>query len=173
MAAKLLFINHPELTPWHILTYRSIISSCITVLLLNKNLKKSLYDELPTECIPALAARCVQITLSIQVNYSAIYYFPLTYVNMFQNISPMVVVVLCYLIYNETMSNQEIIALVLAFFAVTMTIMGGYQGQSANSSTAGLIMLILNPFVIASGQLLMRKLKKLHESIVSAYSNFS
>jgi drug/metabolite transporter (DMT)-like permease len=74
----------------------------------------------------------------------------------------MVVVVLCYLIYNETMSNQEIIALVLAFFAVTMTIMGGYQGQSANSSTAGLIMLILNPFVIASGQLLMRKLKKLH-----------
>ena len=82
-----------------------------------------------------------------------------------------------FTLLGEKMTLNEVLTLICSFFAVSMMILGNYSQETSFERVAApgwaLIVLILNPFIIAVGQIVMRKMKKLHESVVSCYSNLS
>ena len=127
--AKLLYQSHPDMSSWHLISYIALVSCVISALMQGRRLKYVMYDSVPRSEIPALAYRTLQISLSVSVNYCAIRYFPLTYVNMFQNFSSIVVVVLSFIFLNESMTRNEVLTLICSFVAVSMMILGNNKTE--------------------------------------------
>ena len=62
--------------------------------------------------------------------------------------------------------------ILLAFFAVSMMIVGGADDSDVKQvSKLAIIMLIFNPILISAGIICMRSLRKTNEWVVSACSN--
>jgi drug/metabolite transporter (DMT)-like permease len=90
---------------------------------------------------------------------------------MVQNLSPMVTVFFAYLFLKEKITRKQLVMLCLGFGAVCLVILGGDQ-ESDNMFTANLFelfMLFMNPIAVATGQVVMRKMRKTSEWTVSCW----
>ena len=104
----------------------------------------------------------------------AVKYFDLTTVAMVINCAPLLTVVLAAQILGESISNTQIVYLLLAFGAVSIMIFGDPNSDADNKeklkpSHAAIVALVLNPMAIAIGSIAMRSMRKLREEVVSCW----
>ena len=80
---------------------------------------------------------------------------------------------MAYFFLEEKMTKNTLIGLFFAFCGAIVLILGGENDDPVpqGSSLIGFICLIMNPVFVAIGTIMMRKMKKLNESVVSCYMN--
>lgn len=88
--------------------------------------------------------------------------------------APLIVVVFGYTLFGESITRGQIVMLIVSFGAIQLIIFGGTTDpKEVKKEWWAWVILFLNPFAVAIGQLMTRKLKKLHENCISCYSNLA
>jgi drug/metabolite transporter (DMT)-like permease len=102
--------------------------------------------------------------LSILFSFFSLKYFSPTIYRTTDSAQPLIVVMLGAIYLKEGISNFDVVALILAFTASFIIIQASDDQSQADANLSGstlgfqiaLIGLILNPFLLASGQIAMR-----------------
>ena len=76
--AKVLYERNPALTSFQLLFYRSLISTMIMVAVVNKDLKKTVWDSINRHNFKPLLIRVTQANISVSVNFMSVKFFTLT-----------------------------------------------------------------------------------------------
>jgi drug/metabolite transporter (DMT)-like permease len=113
------------------------------------------------------------VTFSLFVGYQALQCFQTTTVVMVQNLSPLVMVVLAFLMLNDSLTMWQFLQLAIGFAAVSLVILGGDSETDKvySSNLFELIMLFCNPLAVALGQIFMRKMMSTSEWTVTCWVN--
>lgn len=161
------------------------------------NIKAKLWDAVPRGQMKSVLFRASQQNATIFITFYLIRNFELTTVSMVNNSSTIVTIALSYLILGEKNVHwRTLIALAIGLIATILFITGqksthlseeqqGIAAAGVNSiptvetiskeargGVLGLILLGLNPFVIGTGQIAMRRMKEIKSpSLISAYMN--
>ena len=92
---------------------------------------------------------------------------------MVQNLSPLVTVVLAFLMLNDSLTMWQFLQLAIGFAAVSLVILGGDSETDKiySSNLFELIMLFCNPLAVALGQICMRKMMSTSEWPVTCWVN--
>jgi drug/metabolite transporter (DMT)-like permease len=91
-------------------------------------------------------------------------------------IGPLLTVILAGCFLGEKLECHQLIVLLIAFFGVVLMIVGGSpQDEEVVSSKSWYLylLLMLNPVFIATGELAMRRMKKMPDTVVSLYMNLA
>jgi drug/metabolite transporter (DMT)-like permease len=124
-----------------------------------------------------LTTRVIQGNFSIAVNYMAVKFFDLTTVAMVVNCAPLITCVLAAFFLDEKIKRSDVIYLFLAFSAVSIMVFGDPNNQNKKDRPSpnliAIIALFFNPIAIATGNVAMRKMRKLHENVVSCWMSLS
>jgi len=180
--AKVIYENKPMTTPLQVLAYRSIISTGLMMLKVNKDLKKVCYDTIEGKMWYPLWARTIQGMFTITINFSSIKYFTLTLVAVVNNFGPLFTVILAYFMLDERLNTFKMGQLLFAFGGATLMIVftplpeteTPQEGDTQEGSLATIfkyVCLVLNPMLVAYGTIQMRKMRSLNEDVVSCYMN--
>ena len=102
----------------------------------------------------------------------------MTIIAIVNNMSPLIAVVLAFLILKETLKCFEIVMLIMTLGGIMVVIIAGHETSELKVlPTWGMVIvfagLAINPFLTAGGTIVMRKMKKFHEAVVSWYLNWS
>ena len=108
----------------------------------------------------------------------AVKYFDLTTVAMVVNCAPLLTVVLAAPILGEKIAAVQVFYLLLAFGAVSIMILGDPNGDEKKPdylkpNFTAIAALVFNPVAIAIGNIAMRSMRKLNESVVSCWMSCS
>lgn len=124
-----------------------------------------------------LTTRVIQGNFSIAVNYMAVKFFDLTTVAMVVNCAPLITCVLSAFFLDEKIKRSDVIYLFLAFSAVSIMVFGDPNNQNKKDrpcpNLIAIVALFFNPIAIATGNVAMRKMRKLHENVVSCWMSLS
>ena len=80
---------------------RSVIGVVIMIFMVNFKLKKLTWDEIKGDGVGSLVFKTFTGTMTNIINYSLTKYLPLTIISVVSNMSPIIVIVLAYLILKE------------------------------------------------------------------------
>lgn len=110
--------------------------------------------------------------------FNSIKYFPLVFVSLVSNLTPLLTALLSYFLLNVGLSRLDTSILLISFVGVTILITGGHKGsnQSTLETDSYLIpslMLILIPLLSASVTLFIRHLRSISEITVGSIMTFS
>ena len=135
--AKIIYESKPETSPYALLSYRSIISTGLMALKLNKNLKHVCYDSIEPDQWYPLWARTVQGSVSIFINFTSIKFFTLTLVAVMNNFAPLITVVLAYMILGENLATYKIVQLFIAFGGALIMILSTPNDDPEETTETG------------------------------------
>ena len=93
--------ENPLLAPFQMLFMRSVLAIGLQTIELNRNLKKETWDTITRDQSPALAFKTFTGMMTNIINYSVTKYIPLTIISIVNNLSPIIVCVLAFLILKE------------------------------------------------------------------------
>jgi drug/metabolite transporter (DMT)-like permease len=102
--------------------------------------------------------------------------FNVSTVGINNSISSIYVVIFAFLILGEKLSTIQFISVILAFSAVSLILIGSEATENevfSEPTTFGYACLIFIPICVGAGDIAMRKMRKLHEIVVSFYLNFA
>ena len=120
--AKIIYESKPQTSPLQLLAYRSIISTAIMAVTINRNLKYVMFDSIPEGKWYPLCARVVQGNFTIYVNFTSIKFFTLTMVAVVNNFAPLMTVVLAGILLGEHMPTFKLVQLLIAFGGAVLMI---------------------------------------------------
>lgn len=105
---------------------RSIIG-IVTLTLIHgpEEMYSFLYSSIDFASVPALSLQVVTTSFAIFATLYCVKYFDLTIIVMVLNISPLLTTPLSGFLLNESVSIVEAIRLLLAFFGISLMILGG------------------------------------------------
>ena len=143
------------------------------LIIVNRNLKHVCWDSIEGDQWWPLIARTIQGNATILINFTSVKFYTLTLVAIVNNFSPLFTTILAYFFLRENIANATYLALFVTFIGALVMIMGAKEEDpvAEGSSTFGFICLLLNPVLVGIGTCMMRKMKKLNESVVSCYMN--
>lgn len=181
LCAKYLYDRNPDLNPFQMLMLRSGFALLFQLIIVNKELKKAVWDGVDKKSAGPLVFRSIQGTMTNIINYSVTKYLPLTMIAIVNNMGPLVTLVLAYLILKERIKRFEILMIVLTVAGVLVVVIFADPNASDSSTTTTSTTfkyvlygcLFCNPILVAGGSISMRKMKKFHEAVVSFYLNWS
>ena len=107
------YCDEYDLSPFQYLFMRSGIGIVLIAGSVNKNLKKDTWDCVTRDGVGSLIGKTFTGTTTNIINYMLPKYLPLTLISVVNNMSPVIVVTLAYLILKETLKKFE--WLMLAF----------------------------------------------------------
>lgn len=86
------------------------------------------------------------------------------------------VVILAYFILSERLFWYQAVGLIISFLGCTMVFIGASPEQDQNQlrddkPQLAWVVLVGLPVIMAFGTIAMRKMRKMHESVVSSYNN--
>lgn len=87
---------------------------------------------------------------------------------------PLVTTFLAWAILRENITKFDIFALLATFSSILLVIFGNPNGSNPVEKQPGIweyALLISNPIMISGGLIAMRKMTKMHDSVVSSYIN--
>ena len=125
--AKQIYQAYPYLSVIQFLELQAIISLIVNVLTLNVNLKRILYDSVLPELRLGLFFKTVVTLIGMYLNFSAIKYFPLTYLSALKNMSPFVSMIFSAVCLAEAPSMMQMAVLVVVSALVMATILPDYS----------------------------------------------
>ena len=110
--------------------------------------------------------------MTIFINFSSIKFFTLTLVAVINNFAPLLTVVLAYLILHENLKTYKLVQLIVAFGGALLMILtmpppdpteeatendsSSEEGKIDIMMVLKYIALVLNPFFVAYGTIMMR-----------------
>lgn len=112
------------------------------------------------------------------INFAAAKWISLATIGVVNNLSPVCCVVLCYFMLGETLARKEIIFLTLIVICIFDIVI--FAPKSADVQTKSIkevpylyLALFCNPFLTAGGTIALRKVKKIHEYVISFWLNLT
>ena len=95
------------------------------IIQLHINLKKDTWDSVTRDKAGALVFKTAASTTTNIINYTAAKYLPLTIVSIVSNLTPILVVVMAYLILKETILRFDLIMMLLTLIGIFGVIFTG------------------------------------------------
>jgi drug/metabolite transporter (DMT)-like permease len=120
--SKLVYLDHPTLSVFEFLFWRTGIQLIFLIGLMNKDSKTYLVDKIERDLLTPLIIRVVSGVASFLCLYYAIKYLPIFLVSLILNTSPIFTSFLAFLFLKEKVSKMEVFALFFAFFGVYVLI---------------------------------------------------
>lgn len=179
--ANLLYDRNPNLYSFQMLIVRSCFVLFFQALYVNKDLKKAVCDSVKPKDLPVLGFRSLQGSISNIINFSISQYLPMTIIGIFNNLGPLIAIILAYLILKEKIAKWTIFMMFLTVSGVLFVVLtsnedSGSETQKQAHGTGLVIvyvLLLFNPILGAGGTIIMRKMKKFHDATVSFYLSWS
>ena len=124
LCATELYRRNPELTPFQMLTMRSVFALSTQLMVVNVNLKSAVWDGISRDSVGPLIFRTIQGSCTNIINYSVTKYVPLTMISIVNNMSPLITVVFAFLILKEKIKLFEVIMIILIVGGVVTVVTG-------------------------------------------------
>ena len=118
------YCNEYDLTPFQYLFMRSAIGVVLIIGSVNKNLKKDTWDCVTRDGVGSLIGKTFTGTTTNIINYMLPKYLPLTLISVVNNLSPVIVVTLAYLILKETLKKFEWLMLAFSVAGILVYVIG-------------------------------------------------
>ena len=141
--------------------------------MVNRNLKSTLWDPVDCKTMPSLIFRCLQGGISVYISFSSINYFNVSTVGIVCSLKPIIACLFGISILGERMGCRDVVCMSAVFIAVFLVIAGGSGSDNSDSNTLALVALVAQPFLLAGGDIAMRKMRKMPEQLCSAYQNLT
>jgi len=163
-ATKQLFANS-DAAIMQLTFLRGAVCSVMVLLMLNRNIKSTLIDAVDRKAVPSLIFRCLQGGLSVYISFSSINYFNVSTVGIVCSLKPILACLFGLTLLGERMGCKDFFYMSAIFIAVFLIIFGseGAQGDSMHTNPLAMIALISQPFLLAGGDIAMRKMRKMPE----------
>ena len=154
---------------------RGVVCSFLVLLMVNRNVKKTLWDPVDCKTMPSLIFRCLQGGISVYISFSSINYFNVSTVGIVCSLKPIIACLFGITILGESLGCRDVVCMSAVFVAVFLVIFGGAASseESTDSNTLAMVALVAQPFLLAGGDIAMRKMRKMPEQLCSAYQNMS
>ena len=174
-AAQQLFKTADHVAIMQLTFARGVVCSLLILLMINRNVKATLWDPVTCRALPSLIFRCLQGGISVYIAFSSINYFNVSTVGIVCSLKPIIACLFGVSILGESMTWKDVICMGAVFVAVFLVIFGseGEQGLSMAAAPWAMVALIAQPFLLAGGDIAMRKMRKMPEQLCSAYQNLT
>ena len=99
----------------------------------------------------------------------SIKYFNVSTVGVVCSLKPIIVCIIAVMVMGERMGKLDVLSNAMSFFAILLVIVGasGAESQSMESTTMAFVALIMQPVLLAGGDILLKRMGKLPEEPVS------
>lgn len=125
MLSKSLFMRNPEMDVFALLSIKSFFAFLITVLIVGTNLKKMMVDDIEEDQKKYVFIKVCQASFSYFLLYYSIRNLPLVEVSLVNNMVPVLVAVLSFMLLGEGLRLREVIALIISFAGITLLVLEG------------------------------------------------
>ncbi len=185
--AKILYIRHPNLSLPELILLRSLSSILIFLCIMNRNIYNYLVTNVPRHLYKTLLLRCSIGCFQFTSVYYCIMYFPVVFVTLIQNLSPLLIALFSYALYRVKLNLIEVGVLIVSFVGFIILVTGSFKesteelenvdatnvGSEKTGSRAEIIvaciLMIMIPFNGAIIQLSLRKMKSMSEITLAVY----
>ena len=174
--STILYNRVAALTPFQFLFMRSAMAIVLLIGSVNVNLKRDTWDCVTKDGVGSLIGKTFTGTTTNIIGYALPKYLPLTLISVVNNLSPIIVVTLAYLILKERLKKFEWLMLALTITGIFVYVIGGSsEADSPTGEEPSLpywvlyLFLFLSPILSAAGTIAMRQMKKFSDSIVAWY----
>ena len=143
--------------------------------IVNKDLKKTVWDSVNRGNVTPLLVRVTTGNMAITINFTSVKFFTLTTTAIVIQTAPVVATLLAVFILKEKLLCSTLVILFVAFAGVILMILGAAPQPSdvLPPPAYALPLLLLNPVLIATGEVAMLAMGKMPETLVSLYMNFT
>ena len=156
--ASMLYNREHNLKPFPMLFMRSVFGIALMVGEVNIHLKRDTYDSVTRDQVGSLIFKTFTGTMTNIINYSVTKFIPLTIISIVNNLSPIIVVVLAFLILKEVIRKFDIVMILLTLVGIFGVIFGGSNTTGDDGRAQPIlpyyvlyILLLCNPFLSAGG----------------------
>ena len=125
VVAKMLYNRNPDLNPFNMLLMRSSFALGIMIIAYNIRLKKAVWDGVNRTNVGPLIFRTIQGSTANIISLSLNKYLNLTIISIVTNMSPLISMVLAYLILKEKIKGFEVFMLFMTIVGILVVIVGG------------------------------------------------
>ena len=122
LCATYLYKRNDELVPFQMLLMRSAFAIVCQIIIYNKALKPAVWDGVDRASSGPLLFRSMQGCISNIINFSAAACIPLTMIAIINNMSPLVTLVMAFLILKERIKCFEIVMIVLLVSGIIVVV---------------------------------------------------
>lgn len=122
---------------------RGVVCSLMVLLMINRNLKKTLWDPVDRRTMPSLIFRCLQGGISVYISFSSINFFNVSTVGIVCSLKPIIACLLGVTMLGEKMSLKDVVCMSAVFIAVFLVIFGAEGSDQASMATVPWAMIAL------------------------------
>lgn len=162
--------------------FRSIFSTITCLLIVNKNLKKVLIDDIPKKQIKMLILRSIIFTAGIVITFYIIKYISLAFQGIIANLTPIATMVLSSLMTGERFKKSDLIFISVSLMGVIIVTVGIIYNQDNDKSleetefgfyksVLPIIVAFSFPILNALAAIINRSLKNLNDIAVTTFIN--
>lgn len=161
-----------------LLVLRSVFAAIVFLAIMNRRFVDYMWRIIPRRHIGDLISRVIQGLVLMVCIFNSIKYFPLVFVSLISNLTPLLTALLSLLLFKVGLSMLDTCILLLSFVGVTVLITGGNKKTQPDldqneSLLVPTIMLILIPILSSSVTLFIRHLRAISEITVGSLMTFS
>lgn len=161
------------------LFYRAFVAFAFNVIWLNRNLKKEMYTSVQRELVGQLAVKVVHSIILQFFLYTSVMYWPLTVTASARLAAPVLTIMLACVFLREFATKLELLYLAITLSGAIMIVIYSPISEEdqvrmqalGSASFLAYVYLFGDPFGMAVGQVLLRRLRKLSDMTVSCYQN--
>ena len=103
---------------------RGLVCTIMVLLMINRNMKATLYDPVDKKALPSLIFRCLQGGISVYISFSSINYFNVSTVGIVCSLKPIIACLMGVTILGESMTLKDVLCMSAVFIAVFLVIFG-------------------------------------------------
>lgn len=128
-----------------------------------------LIDPIDRTTVWPLVCRASQSAICVYIAFMSIKYFNVSTVGIVCSLKPIIVCIFAVLVMGEHMGALDVFSNAMSFSAILLVIVGSSGAEAQNMETCAwaFIALIMQPILLAGGDLLLKKMGKLPEEPVS------
>ena len=170
---QMLFKAAPNMAIMQLTFLRGAVCTGMMMLYINRKLKATLIDPVTKQDVPSIAFRCFQSAISVYIGFVCINYFTVSTVGVVCSLKPIIACIIGVVALGESMSLRDVVSMAAILGAVFLIVFGqtGSQEAATQANVGAFIMLISQPLLLAGGDTMLRKLRKMPEELCSSYSN--
>ena len=180
MCVKIETDRNPDLVVWQMLLYRAVLSTVMSALWLNKDLKRVLYDEVGSGQARELILKVIHGQFMSMVVFASAITWPLTTLGAARLSTPFFALILAAVFLKEFPNFRQLAVLVVIVSSAAVIVFSSTpQGEDSSTVTIGtasffaIVLLLGEPMLSAIGQALLRSLRKLNNMTASTYQSFA
>ena len=141
---KTIYIYNPDIHVFQVTCIKSFFSTILLLLWFNVQIKEIMYTSVDKsrDALIALIFKAVQSAASVLISYNAMKYFAISTTNVVTSLTPLVGVILAWLILGESINRWIVISVIIVLSSVLMIILGA-EGEEEETLKANALALFL------------------------------